>query len=197
MAEGFARAGVPVFSRPISRATCPGSPKVGEAKDFILKRGRRGWGSSSSLTSSRPFFWDVFGEQGHPVRATVTENGAVAAVPDARFERRPGGRAQCRVPCRRRETALTLIDMKGYPCVAGCHRPGHQQRRARMPKKTRLAPIRKSGAGLRQCHQGDSRNHSAPAFWCWRTRAARNSSASRRLTLKDFMKTDSDGRGHG
>jgi len=31
-------------------------------------------------------FWDVFGEQGHPVRATVTEMGPAAAVANARSQ---------------------------------------------------------------------------------------------------------------
>jgi hypothetical protein len=32
-------------------------------------------------------FWDVFGEQGHPVRVTVSENGTTFARAPPRFER--------------------------------------------------------------------------------------------------------------
>ncbi len=73
MAEGFARAGVPVFAADI-KGDLSGISEVGEAKDFIVKR------ASEMELSFQPdqfstVFWDVFGEQGHPVRATVSEMG--------------------------------------------------------------------------------------------------------------------------
>src|SRR5712671_3506517 len=73
MAEGFARAGVPVFAADI-KGDLSGISEVGEAKDFIVKR------ASEMELSFRPdqfstVFWDVFGEQGHPVRATISEMG--------------------------------------------------------------------------------------------------------------------------
>jgi len=52
MAEGFARAGVPVFAADI-KGDLSGISEVGEAKDFIVKRANE-MGSSSSPTSSRP-----------------------------------------------------------------------------------------------------------------------------------------------
>src|SRR6201746_2135707 len=73
MAEGFVRAGVPVFAADI-KGDLSGISEVGEAKDFILKRaGDMGLAYQSDQFST--IFWDVFGEQGHPVRATVTEMG--------------------------------------------------------------------------------------------------------------------------
>src|ERR1700677_49382 len=73
MAEGLARAGVPVFAADI-KGDLSGISEVGEAKDFILKR------ASDMRLTFQPdrfstVFWDVFGEQGHPVRATVSEMG--------------------------------------------------------------------------------------------------------------------------
>src|SRR3982074_429654 len=73
MAEGFARAGVPVFAADI-KGDLSGISEVGEAKDFIVKR------ASEMELSFQPdqfstVFWDVVGEQGHPVRATVSEMG--------------------------------------------------------------------------------------------------------------------------
>jgi DNA helicase HerA-like ATPase len=51
-----------------------GISEVGEAKDFILKRaGDMGLRFQPDQFST--VFWDVFGEQGHPVRATVSEMG--------------------------------------------------------------------------------------------------------------------------
>src|SRR5579871_3451884 len=63
MAEGFARAGVPVFAADI-KGDLSGISEVGEAKDFILKRaGDMGLAFQADQFST--IFWDVFGEQGH------------------------------------------------------------------------------------------------------------------------------------
>src|SRR3954454_17191698 len=73
MAEGFARAGVPVFAADI-KGDLSGISAVGEAEDFILKRASD-MGLNFQPDQYSTVFWDVFGEQGHPVRATVTEMG--------------------------------------------------------------------------------------------------------------------------
>src|SRR5437763_1012432 len=73
MAEGFARAGVPVFAADI-KGDLSGISEVGEAKDFIVKRAAD-MGLTFQPDQFSTVFWDVFGEQGHPVRATVTEMG--------------------------------------------------------------------------------------------------------------------------
>ena len=73
MAEGFARAGVPVFASDI-KGDLSGISEVGEGKDFILKRAKE-MGLNFQPDQFSTVFWDVFGEQGHPVRATVTEMG--------------------------------------------------------------------------------------------------------------------------
>ena len=54
MAEGFARAGVPVFAADI-KGDLSGISEVGEAKDFIVKRAGE-MGSTSSPTSFRRCF---------------------------------------------------------------------------------------------------------------------------------------------
>src|SRR3989475_2659928 len=73
MAEGFARAGVPVFAADI-KGDLSGIAEVGEAKDFIVKRATE-MGLKFEPDQFSAVFWDVFGEQGHPVRATVTAMG--------------------------------------------------------------------------------------------------------------------------
>src|SRR4030081_3344000 len=73
MAEGFARAGVPVFAADI-KGDLSGIAEVGEAKDFIVKRAKE-MGLAFQPDQFSTVFWDVFGEQGHPVRATVSEMG--------------------------------------------------------------------------------------------------------------------------
>src|SRR5689334_25091865 len=73
MAEGFARAGVPVFAADI-KGDLSGISEVGEAKDFIAKRAQD-IGLKFQTDQFSTVFCDVFGEQGHPVRARVTEMG--------------------------------------------------------------------------------------------------------------------------
>src|ERR1700686_2387697 len=73
MAEGFGRAGGPVFAADI-KGDLSGISEVGESKDFIVKRaGNMGLAFHPDRFSTG--FWEVFGEQGHPVRATVSEMG--------------------------------------------------------------------------------------------------------------------------
>src|SRR5438270_7537677 len=69
MAEGFARAGVPVFAADI-KGDLSGIAEVGEPRDFILKRAAD-IGLTFQSDQFSTVFWDVFGEQGHPVRPTV------------------------------------------------------------------------------------------------------------------------------
>src|SRR5256714_9178390 len=73
MAEGFARAGVSVFAADI-KGDLSGISEFGEPKDFILKRAAD-MGLTFQPDQFSTVFWDVFGEQGHPVRATVSEMG--------------------------------------------------------------------------------------------------------------------------
>jgi len=109
MAEGFARAGVPVFAADI-KGDLSGISEVGEAKDFILKRaGEMGLKFQPDQFST--VFWDVFGEQGHPVRATVTEMGPLllARMLDLNDVQEGVLNVAFRVAD---ENGLTLIDMK-------------------------------------------------------------------------------------
>src|SRR3954469_9923063 len=73
MAEGFARAGVPVFAADI-KGDLSGISEPGEPKDFVVSRAKE-MGLAFEPDQFSTVFWDVFGEQGHPVRATVTEMG--------------------------------------------------------------------------------------------------------------------------
>jgi uncharacterized protein len=74
MAESFSRVGVPVFAADVkgdlSGISQPGvdSPKL---QDRVKKFGLTNFGFSGSPVT----FWDVFGEQGHPIRATISEMG--------------------------------------------------------------------------------------------------------------------------
>lgn len=74
MAEAFSRAGVPVFVADV-KGDLSGIAAPGADKDFLHKRaeqiGLEDYGPESMPVS----FWDLHGEQGHPIRATITEMG--------------------------------------------------------------------------------------------------------------------------
>jgi DNA helicase HerA-like ATPase len=190
MAEGFARAGVPVFAADI-KGDLSGISEVGEAKDFIVKRATE-MNLVFQPDQFSTVFWDVFGEQGHPVRATVTEMGPLllSRMLDLNDVQEGVLNVAFRVAD---ENGLALIDMKDLRALLDAIVPDTSRKPADRDDDP-LAPIRKAAQGFgnvtkatvgtiqRQLlvleNQGASKFFGEPA-----------------LTLKDFMKTDSDGRG--
>jgi len=73
LAEGFSRAGVPVFAADI-KGDLSGVAARGEAKPNFVKRAKD-LGFDYEPEEFPVVFWDLFGEQGHPIRATVFEMG--------------------------------------------------------------------------------------------------------------------------
>src|SRR5690606_11813669 len=69
LAEGFSRAGVPVFAADI-KGDLSGIAMHGEEKDFLLKRAKD-IGIDYQADQFPVMFWDLFGEQGHPIRTTL------------------------------------------------------------------------------------------------------------------------------
>src|ERR1700692_4124500 len=187
MAEGFARAGVPVFAADI-KGDLSGIAEAGEAKDFIVKRATE-MGLAFQPDQFSTVFWDVFGEQGHPVRATVTEMGPLllSRMLDLNDVQEGVLNVAFRVAD---ENGLTLIDMKDLRALLDAIVPDSGKKGDDDP----LAPIRKAAQGFgnvtketvgtiqRQllvlANQGGTKFFGEPA-----------------LTLKDFMRTDRDGRG--
>jgi DNA helicase HerA-like ATPase len=75
LAESFSRSGVPVFMADvkgdlsgISQAN-PGNPKIEQRLDQLQIRGQY------KPQGCPVAFWDIFGEQGHPARTTISEMG--------------------------------------------------------------------------------------------------------------------------
>ena len=73
LAEGFSNAGVPVFAADI-KGDLSGLAAAGEAKPAFVKRAEE-IGTTYEPDRFPTVFWDLFGEQGHPIRCTVTEMG--------------------------------------------------------------------------------------------------------------------------
>ena len=74
MAEGFSEMGVPVFLSDI-KGDLSGMVRLGENTDKIASRLGAVGVSSFKFSDYPTEFWDVYGEQGHPVRTTVSEMG--------------------------------------------------------------------------------------------------------------------------
>ena len=74
LAEGFSNAGVPVFCADM-KGDLSGISMMGEPKDFLLKRAEAIRLDPYEFQEFPVIFWDLFGEQGHPVRATISEMG--------------------------------------------------------------------------------------------------------------------------
>jgi hypothetical protein len=190
MAEGFARAGVPVFAADI-KGDLSGISEVGEAKDFITKRAHD-IGLTFEPDQFSTVFWDVFGEQGHPVRATVTEMGPLllSRMLDLNDVQEGVLNVAFRVAD---DNGLTLIDMKDLRALLDAIVPD-TAKKGEDAEADPLAPIRKAAQGFgnvtkatvgtiqRQLlvleNQGGTKFFGEPA-----------------LSLKDFMRTDRDGRG--
>ncbi len=78
LAEGFSAAGVPVFLSDVkgdlSGLAAPGSADF-KLHDAFLDRAQRIGLTDYAYQHFPVTFWDLFGEQGHPVRTTVAEMG--------------------------------------------------------------------------------------------------------------------------
>ena len=78
MAEGFSRAGVPVFMADVkgdlAGMAMPGSPNHKAHENLLARAVDIGLGTLT-YADNPVVFWDLFAQQGHPVRTTVSEMG--------------------------------------------------------------------------------------------------------------------------
>jgi DNA helicase HerA-like ATPase len=74
LAEGFSRAGVPVFCADV-KGDLSGLAAQGGDKDWVIKRAQEIGFEDYKGDTYPVIFWDLFGKQGHPVRTTVSEMG--------------------------------------------------------------------------------------------------------------------------
>ena len=102
LAEGFSRAGVPVFCADV-KGDLSGIAEAGRGQPQA--RAARGRARRDRLRLSRRhpvIFWDVFGTAGPSDPRHGRRDGAAPAGAHARAQRHPGGRAQHRLQARRR-----------------------------------------------------------------------------------------------
>jgi DNA helicase HerA-like ATPase len=175
MAEGFARAGVPVFAADI-KGDLSGISEVGEPKDFIVKRAGE-MGLTFQPDQFSTIFWDVFGEQGHPVRSTVSEMGPLllSRMMDLNDVQEGVLNVAFKVAD---EQGLLLLDMKDLRAILSFiaeHATELTTQYGNVSRQT-VGTIQRQLLVLE--NQGGAKFFGEPA-----------------LALKDFMRTDSDGRG--
>ncbi|WP_337185198.1 helicase HerA-like domain-containing protein [Phenylobacterium sp.] len=73
LAQGLSDAGVPVFCADV-KGDLSGIAAAGTPNDKMLARAEK-MGLTLNPVAAPTVFWDLFGEQGHPIRATISEMG--------------------------------------------------------------------------------------------------------------------------
>ena len=178
LAEGFSNAGVPVFLADI-KGDLSGMCQPSEMQDFLVKRAADiGFTDEYKGQAFPTVFWDVFGEQGHPVRTTVSEIGPLLLARILELNDTQEGVLNI---CFRvaDEQGLLLLDLKDLRALLNSV---NQQRAEISATYGNVSPasigaIQRSL--LRLEDQGAANFFGEPA-----------------LDMKDFMRTDLDGRGH-
>ncbi|SEG07989.1 helicase HerA-like domain-containing protein [Marinobacterium lutimaris] len=74
LAEGFSRMGVPVFMADV-KGDVSGLAKAGDNNSKVQQRAERIGVEGYANEASPVLFWDLYGQEGHPVRTTVSEIG--------------------------------------------------------------------------------------------------------------------------
>lgn len=78
LAEGFSNAGVPVFCADVKgdlSGLCVSGTHEHKLHDKLISRAEKIGFDDYGYGETPTIFWDVFGEKGHPVRATILEMG--------------------------------------------------------------------------------------------------------------------------
>jgi len=176
LAEGLSRAGISVFAADI-KGDLSGISERGEAKDAFVSRAKT-LGFTYEPDQFPVVFWDLFGEEGHPIRATITEMGPLllSRLMDLN-EVQEGVLNICfRVAD---EQGLLLLDLKDLRSMLGYiaeHASELTVAFGNVSKQT-VGTIQRQLLVLE--NQGGAKFFGEPA-----------------LALKDFIRTDRDGRGY-
>ena len=176
LAEGFSKAGVPVFMADIKGDLTGISQKgvIGEKlAKIIAERGLTAPESAAYPTT----LWDVFGEQGHPVRATVSDLGPLLLARMLNLNETQTGVLQLVFKIAD-DDGLLLLDLKDLRAM--CQHVGeHASDFTTEYGNVSAASIGAIQRGLLQMEgQGGEKFFGEPM-----------------LNIADFMQTDGDGKG--
>ncbi len=177
LAEGFSNAGVPVFLSDI-KGDLSGMCRESEMEDFLVKRAKLiGLLDEYEGQEFPVVFWDLFGKQGHPVRTTISEIGPLLLARMLELNDTQEGvlNIAFRVAD---EQGLLLLDLKDLRALLNAV---NEQRKEISAEYGNVSPqsIGAIQRGLLRLEdQGGDQFFGEPA-----------------LDLKDFIRTDKDGRG--
>ena len=176
LAEGFSNAGVPVFAADI-KGDLSGIAAPGSRKRAFVKRAKE-LGVDFVPDRFPVVFWDLFGEQGHRVRATVSEMGPLllSRLLDLNDTQEGVLNIAFRIAD---EQGLLLLDLKDLRALLQLVADNAQRTARRPTAMSRRPPSAPSSASCS----------------CSRTRRATEFLGEPALDIKDLMRTDRDGRG--
>src|SRR5215218_438365 len=175
LAEGFSNAGVPVFAADI-KGDLSGVALLGDGKPPFVKRAQE-IGIEYTPDRFPVAFWDLFGEQGHPIRATVSEMGPLLLA--RLLELNDVQEGVLNIAFRVADEAnLPVLDLKDLRALLNFVVENADTVSAKYGNvaKASVASVQRQLLMLE--NQGADKFFGEPA-----------------LNLQDFMKTDRDGRG--
>jgi DNA helicase HerA-like ATPase len=175
LAEGFSAAGVPVFAADI-KGDLAGIAAPGDGKEAFVKRAKD-LGLAYEPDQYPVVFWDLFGAQGHPTRATVSEMGPLmlTRLMDLNEVQEGVLNIAFRIAD---EEGLLLLDLKDLRALLA-----HVAERASELTK-HFGNVSKQSIGAIQRQLLVLENQGAEHFF-----------GEPALVIKDLMRTDRDGRG--
>jgi uncharacterized protein len=177
MAEAFSSAGVPVFAADI-KGDLSGISQAGKSVDFLDERAKLVGLDPYTHEATPTIFWDVFGEQGHPIRATITEMGPLMLSRLMGLTDAQEGALNIAFKIADEE-GLALLDLKDLRALL----KDLTERGKKITTEYGNVATATVGAILRQLivieEQGGDKFFGEPA-----------------LDIKDFMRTTRDGRGY-
>lgn len=176
LAEGFSQLGVPVFLADV-KGDLAGLCKPGETNEKIRKRLETCGVERFSFQGCPAAFWDVFGERGHPVRATVSEMGPLLLSRMMGLNETQTGvmHTVFRISDHERMPLLDLKDLKAMLAYVGENAKRYTLEYGNIAKAT-VGAIQRAIAILED--QGAEAFFGEPA-----------------LDMNDFLTRDEDGRG--
>jgi len=176
LAESFSAAGVPVFCADI-KGDLSGIAAKGVVNDNLTKRAEEIQLNPYEMRASPVIFWDIFGEQGHPVRATISEMGPLLLSRLMNLTDAQEGVLNVAFRLADEE-GLLLLDLKDLQAILAemAERSAELSAKYGNVNKASVGAIQRSLLVLDQ--QGGSKFFGEPA-----------------LRIADLMRTTTDGRG--
>ncbi len=177
LAEGFSQIGVPVFMADI-KGDLSGLSTEGQENPKIIQRVNELKLQDFNYEAAPVIFWDVFGEQGHPIRATISDMGPLMLSRLLNLNDTQEGVLQLAFKIAD-ERNLKLIDLKDLQALlkyVADHSKEFQTTYGNI-SATSVGAIQRSLLAVED--QGGKQFFGEPMF-----------------DIKDFMKTTHGGRGH-